>query len=186
MTATHLAPDVRVRNAVMRLLERDPQVDATDIAVLARSGAVTLTGYINSYAGKLAAERAVTSVRGVRAVANEIEVRPRVERVDADIAADVAQALGLWAVPETVKASVHEGYVTLTGTAKRLHQRRDIENAIRGIRGVRRVLNKVVLTESGRSRPQSESAVRVAADTPGIARVDNPIVGAPEPVDELC
>ena len=56
MTATRLAPDVRVRNAVLRQLERDPQVDATDIAVLARSGSVTLTGYINSYAGKLAAD----------------------------------------------------------------------------------------------------------------------------------
>lgn len=186
MTATHLAPDVRVRNAVLRQLERDPQVDATDIAVLARSGSVTLTGFVNSYAGKLAAERAATNVRGVRAVANEIEVRPRVERVDADIAADVARALDLWAVPETVKASLHEGYVTLTGTAKRLHQRRDLENAIRRIRGVRRILNKVVLTESERSRPRSESAARVPADAPGIAQVDNPIVVAPEPVDELC
>ena len=186
MTATHLAPDVRVRNAVLRQLERDPQVDATDIAVLARGGSVTLTGFVNSYAAKLAAERAVTGIRGVRAVANEIEVRPKVERVDADIAADVAQALGLWAVPETVKASVHEGYVTLTGTAKRLHQRRDIEDAIRRIRGVRRILNKVVLIESGRHRPQSEPAARVPADAPGIAQVDNPIVVAPEPVDELC
>jgi osmotically-inducible protein OsmY len=184
MTATRLAPDVRVRNAVLRQLERDPHVDATDIAVLARSGSVTLTGYINSYAGKLAAERAITGVRGVRAVANEIEVRPKVERLDADIAADVAQALGVWEVPETIKASVHEGYVTLTGAAKRLHQRRDLENAIRRIRGVRRILNKVVVTESGRSRPRSESAARVAA--PGIAQVDVPIVVAPEPVDEIC
>ena len=186
MTATRLAPDVRVRNAVLRQLERDPQVDATDIAVLARSGSVTLTGYINSYAGKLAAERAITGVRGVRAVANEIEVRPKVERLDADIAADVAQALGLCAVPETIKASVHEGYVTLTGAAKRLDQRRDLESAIRRIRGVRRILNKVVLTEAGRSRPRSESAARVATEAPGIAQVDVPIVVAPEPIDELC
>jgi osmotically-inducible protein OsmY len=186
MTTTNPSPEVRVRNAVMRQLERDLQVDATDIAVLARSGSVTLTGYVNSYARKLAAERAATSVRGVRAVANEIEVRPRVERVDADIAADVAQALDLWAVPETVKASVHEGYVTLTGTAKRLHQRCDLENAIRRIRGVRRILNRVALTESVRSRPQSESAARVAVDARGIAQVDHPIVVAPEPVDEMC
>lgn len=184
MAATHLAAEVRVRNAVMRQLEQDPQVDATDIAVLARNGSVTLTGYVNSYARKLAAERAATSVRGVRAVANEIEVRPRVERVDADIAADVAQALDLWAVPEAVKASVHEGYVTLAGTAKHLHQRRDLENAIRRIRGVRRILNKVVLTEPVRIR-QPESPERVAAQTTGLAKVDNPSV-ATEPMDEMC
>lgn len=186
MTATHLAPEVRVRNAVMRQLERDPQVDATDIAVLVRSGSITLTGYVNSYARKLSAERAATRVRGVRAVANEIEVRPRVERVDADIAADVAQALDLGAVPETIKASVHEGYVTLTGTAKRLHQRRDLENAIRHIRGVRRILNKVILTELVRRRPQPDSAARVPTDAPGIAQVDDAIVVAPEPIDEMC
>ena len=186
MTATHLASEARVRNAVMRQLDRDPQVDATDIAVLARSGAVTLTGYVNSYAGKLAAEQAATRVRGVRAIANVIEVRPKVERLDADIAADVARAFDLWTVPATIKASVHEGYVTLTGSAKWLQQKGELENAIRHIRGVRRILNKVVLTGSARNRRQPESAERVAAEVPNIAQRENQTVAAPEPVDEMC
>jgi osmotically-inducible protein OsmY len=170
----------------MRQLEQDPQVDATDIAVLARSGSVTLTGYVNSYARKLAAEQAAARVRGVRVVANEIEVRPKVERVDADIAADVAQALDLWTVPATIKASVHDGYVTLTGDAKWLPQRRDLENAIRHIRGVRRILNKVILTGSVRSRLQPESVQRVTTDVPGIAQVGDQIGVVPEPLDEMC
>ena len=185
MTTTHLAPEVRLRNAVMRQLERDPQVDATDIAVLARHGSITLTGYVNSYPGKLAAERAATRVRGVRAVANEIEVRPTVERVDADIAADVAQALAQWTVPGTIKASVHDGYVTLTGNAEWLPQERDLEHAIRHVRGVRRILNKVIVTRSDRSL-QPESPERIAAAAPGDAEVDHKIGVEPEPMDEMC
>jgi osmotically-inducible protein OsmY len=186
MTTANSSPEVRVRNAVLRQLERDPQVDATDIAVLARGGAVTLIGYVNSYARKLAAERAATRVRGVRVIVNEIEVRPQVERVDTDIAADVAQAFGLWAVPATIKASVHEGYVTLTGNAASLHQRRDLENAIRHIRGVRRILDKVILTESARNRQQPESAARVAAEAADVAQIKSSTVAAREPVDEMC
>jgi osmotically-inducible protein OsmY len=172
----------------MRQLERDPQVDATDIAVLARNGSVTLTGYVNSYAGKLAAERAATRVRGVRAVANEIEVRPKVERVDSDIAADVARALKVWTVPETIKASVHDGYVTLTGHAKWLDQGRELETAIRHIRGVRRVLNKVILTGSGPSRPQPESAERIGAVASGITQAANKVVvdSSSAHIDEMC
>ena len=186
MTTTHLSHGVILRNAVMRQLEQDPQVDATDIAVLARNGSITLTGYVNSYPGKLAAERAATRVRGVRAVANEIEVRPNVERVDADIAADVAQALAQWAVPGTIKALVHEGYVTLTGNAKWLPQERDLENAIRHVRGVRRMLNKVIVTGSVRSRQQPESPGHIAAAAPATAEVNHKIGVEAEPMDEMC
>ena len=186
MTTTNLAPEIRIRKAVMRQLEQDPQVDATDIAVLAKSGSVTLTGYMNSYAGKLAAEQAATRVRGVRVVANEIEVRPKVERVDADIAADVAHTLDLWTVPATIKASVHDGYVTLTGDAKWLPQRRDLEHAIRHIRGVRRVLNRVIVTGPIETRERYASAQRVAADVPDAAPGDGQVATKLEPVDEMC
>ena len=71
---------------------------------------MTLTGYIDTYIGKLAAERAAKRVRGVRAVANDIEVRLRLERVDADVAADIVRALELHSsIPETVQAAVHHG-----------------------------------------------------------------------------
>jgi osmotically-inducible protein OsmY len=92
-TATMTDSDISTRTAVMRQLEWDPEVDAGAIGVAAKNGAVTLTGYIDSYSGKLAAERAAKRVRGVRAVANDIEVRLKLERTDADIAADIVRAL---------------------------------------------------------------------------------------------
>jgi hypothetical protein len=70
----------------MRQIEWDPKVNAGAFGVAAQGGTVTLTGYIDTYAGKLAAERAAKRVHGVRAVANDIEVRLALERTDADIA----------------------------------------------------------------------------------------------------
>src|SRR6188472_1132701 len=100
----------------MRQLDWDPEVDGSAVGVAARNGTVTLTGFIDTYAGKLAAERVAKRVHGVRAVANDIEVRLRLERTDPDIAQDAARALQLHsAVPETVQAAVHNGHLTLTG-----------------------------------------------------------------------
>ena len=145
-TASLSDTDIRVRDAVMRQLEWDPEVDASAIGVAARDGAVTLTGYIDSYSGKIAAERAAKRVRGVRAVANDIQVRLKLPRVDADLAADVVQALQLRStVPETVQAVVHSGYVTLTGKVGRVMQQRDAEKAVRHVRGIRGVHNHIVV-----------------------------------------
>jgi osmotically-inducible protein OsmY len=145
--------DVRVRDTVMRQLEWDPEVDASAVGVAASGGTVTLTGFIDTYAGKLAAERAAKRVRGVRAVANDIDVRLRLERTDADIAADVARSLELRAsVPATVQASVRAGQVTLTGRVTWPFQQREGEEAVRHIRGVRQVLNHLTLEPRGLER----------------------------------
>jgi osmotically-inducible protein OsmY len=136
--------DISTRTAVMRQLEWDPEVDAGAIGVAAKNGAVTLTGYIDSYSGKLAAERAAKRVRGVRAVANDIEVRLKLARTDADIAADIVRALELRSTtPATIQATVHMGHVTLTGQVEWQFQSRDAEKAVRHIRGVRNVINRI-------------------------------------------
>jgi osmotically-inducible protein OsmY len=145
-TASLTDRDVQTRRAVTQQLEWDPAVDASAIGVAARDRAVTLTGFVNTYAEKLAAERAAKRVRGVRAVANDIEVRLKVGRTDADIAADVAMALRIHSsIPETVQAAVHHGHVTLTGTAAWLYQKRLAEKAAVHIRGVRHVVNLITL-----------------------------------------
>ena len=64
-TASITATDVRLRNAVVRQLDWDPEVDAGAIGVSAKDGVITLTGFIDTYAGKLAAERVAKRVRGV-------------------------------------------------------------------------------------------------------------------------
>ena len=144
--ATVTGGDVRVRDAVLRQLEWDPEVDASAIGVTAKDGAVTLTGYINSYSGKLAAERAAKRVRGVRGVANDIDVRLKLDRTDADITADVVRALELHhTIPDAVQAAVHLGHVTLTGTVDWMFQKFDAERAVRHIRGVRNVINRIAI-----------------------------------------
>jgi len=143
-TATLSDLDVRVRDRVVHQLDWDPELDASGVGITARNGVVTLTGYIDTYSGKLAAERAAKRVRGVRGVANDIEVRLKLGRTDADIAGDAVRALDLrGTVPATVQAVVHDGHVTLTGKAGWLYQARDAEKAVRHIKGVRGVFNHI-------------------------------------------
>jgi osmotically-inducible protein OsmY len=149
-TATITETDLRLRNAVMRQLDWDPEVDASAIGVSAKGAIVTLTGFVDSYAGKLAAERIVKRVRGVRAVANDVVVRLRVERTDTDIAADAARALGLIpSIAATVQATVHNGYITLTGMVEWLFQVEQAATAVGHVRGVNGIFNHV------RVRPRS-------------------------------
>jgi osmotically-inducible protein OsmY len=143
-TAGLTETDVRVRDAVMRQLEWDPEVDASAVGIAAKGGTVTLTGYIDSYAGKLAAERAAKRVHGVRGVANDVEVRLKLDRTDVDIANDVVRALELRStIPDGVQAVVHNAHVTLTGKVNWLFQKREAEKAVRHIRGVRNVVNYI-------------------------------------------
>jgi osmotically-inducible protein OsmY len=139
--------DVRARDAVVRQLDWDPGVDNSAIGVAVKGGVVTLTGFIDTYAGKLAAERVVKRVRGVRAVANDIDVRLKLDRTDADLARDVARALEMRAgVPDTVQASVHGGHVTLTGKVSWIAQKKNAEKAVRHTRGVRGIFNHIDIT----------------------------------------
>lgn len=143
-TTTMTENDRRVRDNVVRQLDWDPAFDASGIGVSARDGVVTLTGYVDTYAGKLAAERAAKRVRGVRGIANDVEVRLKLGRTDPDIASDAVHALRLRAtVPGAIQVMVHDGHITLTGEAKSLFVAREAEEAVRHIAGVRGVFNHV-------------------------------------------
>ena len=143
-TTTLSDADLTTRDAVIRQLDWEPEVDASGIGVSAKKGAVTLTGFIDTYAGKLAAERAAKRVRGVRAVANDIEVRLKVGRTDEDIARDAVRALDLWAAaPRTIQAAVHHGNITLTGKVGGLFHAQAAERAVRHVNGVRHVINHI-------------------------------------------
>jgi osmotically-inducible protein OsmY len=145
-TDTITAADLELRDAIINELDWDSQFDAGEIAVSAKGGAVTLTGSIDSYAGKLAAERAAKRVRGVRAVANDIRVALRGERGDSEIAHDIARSLASRpTLPKTVQAVVHGGHVTLDGTCRTLFQRVIAERAVRHIPGVKDVTNRITV-----------------------------------------
>jgi osmotically-inducible protein OsmY len=144
-TATLTPDDIRVKEAVSRALEWDPEIDATALGVSAQNGVVTLTGYIDTYAAKLAAERVAKRVRGVRAVANDVDVRLKLARTDPQIASDVIWALELRGIPTTVQATVHAGHVTLTGPVAWLYQKVSAAKAIRHINGVRGVVDYITV-----------------------------------------
>jgi osmotically-inducible protein OsmY len=161
ITKSFTEADVRIRDGVMRELDWDPQVDASAIGVAAREGTVTLSGYVDTYSGKLAAERAAKRVLGVRAVANDVEVRPTLTRTDDTIAQDVARALELRAtIPAGVQATVIHGHVTLTGRVPWLFQKDDAAKAVRHIRGVRAVLNQIVVAPIVAGRDVRKRIVR--------------------------
>lgn len=143
-TAALTGADVRLRDSVIRELDWDPEVDDSAIGVAAKDGVVTLTGFIDSYAGKLTAERVVKRVRGVRAVANDITIRLKADVTDTDIATAAALALQLRpGIPPNVQATVHNGHLTLTGHVDWLHQKDQAEVIVRHIAGVRRVENHI-------------------------------------------
>ncbi|MEO8681578.1 MAG: BON domain-containing protein [Vicinamibacterales bacterium] len=136
--------DALIKEAVTQQLAWDSEYDADSVGVIVHDGVVTLIGFIDTYAGKLAAERAAKRVRGVRVVANDIQVRLRLDRTDQDIAADISETLRLSsAIPQSIQFVVHGGHVVLTGTAPTLFVSALAGDAVRHIRGVRGIANHV-------------------------------------------
>lgn len=139
--------DDEIKRDVEEELKWDPDVDPTDIAVSVKDGVVALAGFVRSYVQKWAAEVAAKRVRGVVAVANDIEVRlPGIdERPDPDIARDAVNEVRnqLPSIADNVKIIVKSGWVTLEGEVEWNYQREIAENAVRRIRGVRGVSNLI-------------------------------------------
>jgi osmotically-inducible protein OsmY len=157
-TATISQTDQQIQREVLAELEWDSRVRSTDIGVAAKDGVVILTGWVDSYAKKAAAERTAHRVRGVKAVANDIEVRlpSSAERTDADIAAEASRALAWEAtVPaDQIEVTVSRGYVTLRGEVPWQHQKRAAERAIRRLAGVRGVINTIRVRPSVSPSPE--------------------------------
>jgi osmotically-inducible protein OsmY len=118
-TATMTHTDEQIQRSVLEELKWDARIHPNEIGVAVKDGIVTLTGWVDNYTKKWAAEDAAHRVRGVKAVANDIEVRlpNSAERTDADIAAAVTRALEWDAfVPiEKLNVTVAKGWVTLRG-----------------------------------------------------------------------
>lgn len=140
--------DRTIEESVIRELEWDPRVTAGGIGVSAKDGAVVLSGLVDSYAERVSAVRAAERIYGVRAVADELEVKPATPRdgSDAEIAETIARQLACNSVvPDTVAAEVREGYVTLRGTVEWSHQREAAERPLEQLCGVFGVRNEITL-----------------------------------------
>jgi osmotically-inducible protein OsmY len=141
--------DSEIERDVREELKWDPDLNAEDVAVTVKDGVVTLAGFTHSYADRLEAEMAAKRVAGVRAVANDIEVRlPSIDqRPDPDIARDavVAMKAELPISHERIKIIVKDGWVTLEGTAEWQYQKTAAENVVRKIKGTKGVTNVITV-----------------------------------------
>jgi osmotically-inducible protein OsmY len=141
--------DLELRRDVLDELEWEPSIDAAGIGVTAHDGVVTLSGNVKTYAEKLTAEHAAERVRGVKAIANDIEVQlgRAHARTDSDIAEAAVNALR-WKtlVPDgQIKTSVSEGWITLDGEVDWQYQKEAAFDAVRFLVGVHGVTNLISL-----------------------------------------
>jgi len=142
--------DTEIREDVIRELQWDPRVrDPDAIGVAVKDGAVVLTGHASTYAEKLAAARAGARVYGVRAVADDVEVRLSGEPMDdEDIARAIAHVLeSNTQIPEgDAIARVQSGWVSLDGQVEYDFQRREVERMVRHVRGVIGITNDITVS----------------------------------------
>lgn len=147
--------DAALQDSVVHELRWDPKLRASRIGVAVTDGAITLTGNVKTHAEKVAAVKAAERVRGVTAVADELEVKlsqPH-ERDDTEIAEAASRTLR-WnsMVPSSVKAEVDRGHVVLTGAVKRPFERDAAYRAIRDLVGVRGISNEITVKPAVQER----------------------------------
>jgi osmotically-inducible protein OsmY len=144
--------DYQLQHDVLEELEWRPSIDASKIGVTATNGVVTLTGCVSQYADKMEAERIAKNIEGVKAVADDIEVRLAGTINDTAIASAALSALKwhTWIPNEKIKVTVRDGWITLEGTVDWQYQREAARDAVCHLQGVRGVTNEIGIT----TRPQ--------------------------------
>jgi osmotically-inducible protein OsmY len=157
--------DLELKKSVESELNFEPSINAAEIGVAVKSGIVTLSGRVPSYWEKIAAERAAARVSGVKAVANELEVRlpGSSERTDEDIARAAVDTLR-WTVlvpQDKIKVKVSKGWVTLEGSVDWQYQKSAAEKAVRKLVGVVGVSN-LIEVKPAVSKAEVKSSIEAA------------------------
>ncbi len=144
--------DVEIKDDVLDELAWQPGIDETQIGVIVEDGVVTLSGVVDSYSKKLAAEKAAKRVNGVRAIAEDIDVKYGIsyKKTDKEIAKAAAKALE-WdaSVPdEDIKVKVEDGWIILSGEVTWDYQKKAAKKAVGNLLGVKKVSNNITLKKS--------------------------------------
>ena len=147
--------DTQLQRDVLDELKWQPSIKGAEIGVAAKDGVVTLTGFVDSYTQKLAAERATENMSGVRAVAEDLKVKlPYAsQRTDTEIAHAALNALK-WniEVPDTrIKVRVEDGWITLEGDVDWQYQKSAAQDAVHYLIGVKGTRNNVVVRQPNAS-----------------------------------
>jgi osmotically-inducible protein OsmY len=142
----HLSTNEALRVAVVRKIERHPDIHSSNLSVETYGPTVTLTGFVHTFAEKANAGTAAKSVSGVLSIANDIEVW-RSTRTDPEIARDLQHGLksNLLVPQAKVTAAVHDGLVTLQGTVEWNYERSAAGETAEAVRGVRGVTNLIAV-----------------------------------------
>jgi osmotically-inducible protein OsmY len=148
----HMKTDADIRRDVETEIRWDPSIDDRKIGVIVHAGVVTLTGEVSHYSGRWVAEDIAKRVGGVRAIANEIQIKLPLAgmRNDTDIAEAAANALR-WHVATfsaQIKPVVKDGWITLNGQVQWGFQKTAAENAVRSLMGVKGVSNDIHVASS--------------------------------------
>ncbi len=159
-----VSSDATIQQDVLEELKGAPRLQPNEIGVIVTDGVVTLTGYVDSYAKKLAAQEAALHVHGVKVVANDIQVRlPGVsEHTDTDLALRARDVL-LWdgEVPaNNVSVTVSNGWVTLDGEVEHAYQKEAAELAVNHLAGVKGVSNLIMVQPQVAPEPLKEDIER--------------------------
>ena len=141
--------DAQLRQDVIDELEFDPSFNGDCIAVAVDKGVVTLGGHVNSYMEKLAAIAATRRVKGVHAIAENIEVHlPYQKKTSDDQIAKRAYDILSWDIlvpPNAVDVLVHDGWLTLSGNVNNYFEKAAAEDDVRKLSGVREITNMIVI-----------------------------------------
>ena len=141
--------DLQLQKSVQAELDWEPSVTAAHIGVTAKDGVVSLTGHVATYAEKHAAECAATRVKGVKAVAEELEVKLAFEmkRTDEEIASAAVDRLAwdVYVPGDAVKVKVEKGWITLTGQVDWKFQKDAVGQNLRRLWGVVGVSDQITL-----------------------------------------
>jgi len=141
--------DKQLRQDILDEFEFDPSFNAAHIGVVVDKNVVSLTGHVESYAEKLAVLAAARRVKGVQAIADEIEVRfPNQPKTADDQIAKRATDILKWnSVVSTlpIEVVVHNGWITLSGRVNWYFEKRAAENCVRKLSGVRAITNSIIV-----------------------------------------
>ena len=143
--------DAQIKQDVLDELVFQPNIDETEIGVIVKNGIVTLTGRVFSYANKIAAEEAVKKVKGVKAVAEDIEVGYDTEeqKTDTEIANALVEAL-MWNTAtskDLINIKVEDGYVYLSGEVDWFYQKEATQRMAQHLMGVKGIFNNIKIKQ---------------------------------------
>jgi len=144
--------DSEIKEDVLDELMWQPNIDETQIGVIVEKGVVALTGFVDTYVKKTAALDAVKNVKGVKAVANDIEIKygKDYKKTDKEIAKAVVNAF-TWnsSVPDDkLNIEVRNGWVTLSGELEWDFQKEAARKAVEDLLGVEGVINNITLKQT--------------------------------------